>query len=103
MPEAEFGLIPLERVYGFEPIPEEPTEAQGRHVLGAQGNVWTQFIKTTDYAEYMVFPRLLGLSEVVWSPTSARNWPDFQRRLAHQFVLLDGLGVNYDPLDKGNE
>ncbi len=103
VPEARFGVISLERVYGFEPIPEELTEAQGRHVLGAQANLWTEFIATTDYAEYMVLPRLLALSEVVWSPTTARNWPDFQRRLSHQFLLLDALGVNYDPLEEGNE
>lgn len=99
VPEAEFGSIPLEKVYGFEPIPEELTEEQARHILGAQANVWTEFIATTDYAEYMVFPRLLALSEVVWSPANARDWPDFQRRLANQFELLDALGVNYHPLE----
>jgi len=94
-PLAIGGFLPLEQVYGFEPVPDELTPTEARHVLGAQGNVWTEYMKTTDYVEYMVFPRLLALSEVVWSPRSARNWDHFVTRLPRQFRVLDEFGVNY--------
>ncbi len=94
-PLAIGGFLPLEQVYGFEPVPDELTPTEARHVLGAQGNVWTEYMKTTDYVEYMVFPRLLALSEVVWSPKSVRNWDHFVARLPRQFHLLDRFGVNY--------
>ncbi len=94
-PLAIGGFTPLEHVYSFEPVPEELTPTEARHVLGAQGNVWTEYMKTADYVEYMVFPRLLALAEVVWSPKSIRNWEHFVTRLPHQFRLLDRLNVNY--------
>jgi len=101
-PEASFGYLPLEQVYEFEPIPQQLTPSQAQHVLGAQGQVWSEYITTTDRVEYMVFPRLMALSEVVWSPASARNWSDFKRRLPHQFRLLDGLAVHYYRFEEGD-
>ena len=89
------GFTPLDLVYAFEPVPDELTPTEARHVLGAQGNVWTEYMKTTDYVEYMVFPRLLALSEVVWSPKSGRSWDHFVTRLPRQFRLLDRFGINY--------
>ncbi len=66
-PLAIGGLTPLRQVYAFEPVPDELTADEAKHVLGAQGNVWTEYMKTPHYVEYMVFPRLLALAEVVWS------------------------------------
>jgi len=94
-PLAIGGYSPLDRVYAFEPVPEELTPEEARHVLGAQGNVWTEYMATTDYVEYMVFPRLLALSEVVWSPKAARDWDSFAARLPAQFRRLDRYGVHY--------
>jgi hexosaminidase len=94
-PLAIGGYIPLERVYEFEPVPEELTPEEARHVLGAQANVWTEYMKTTADVEYMVLPRMLALSEVVWSPKEARNWDRFLSALPQQFQLLDGQRVSY--------
>ncbi len=94
-PLAIGGLTPLEKVYAFEPVPEELSVREGRHVLGAQGNVWTEYMKTTDYVDYMVLPRLLALSEVVWSAREARDWEGFRARLETALGRLDALGVNY--------
>lgn len=88
-------IIPLDTVYAFEPIPEELSEQEARHVLGAQGNVWTEYISTPEYVEYMAFPRALALAEVVWSPASTRNIDDFYNRLALNLYHLERLGVNY--------
>jgi hexosaminidase len=94
-PLAIGGFTPLERVYGFEPIPPELTPEEARHVLGAQANVWTEYISTTDYVEYMAFPRMLALAEVVWTPVAGRSWQDFLRRLPDQLARLDLMQVNY--------
>ena len=91
--------IPLDTVYGFEPIPDELTEREARHVLGAQGNVWTEFIGSPEHVEYMTYPRALALSEVVWSPKARRSIDGFYRRLNANIEHLDALGVKYRPLD----
>ena len=94
-PLAIRGLTPLEKVYSFEPVPEMLSAEDAEHILGAQGNVWTEYMATTDYVEYMVFPRMLALSEVVWSPPDLRNWEDFVQRLPDHLRHFDALGVNY--------
>ena len=94
-PLAIGGLTPLERVYAFEPVPAELSATEARHVLGAQGNVWTEYIETTEYLEYMAFPRALALSEVVWSPSSQRDWGAFTQRLSSNLPRLEAQGVNF--------
>ena len=91
--------IPLDTVYGFEPVPDELTEREARHILGAQGNVWTEFISTPEHVEYMTYPRALALSEVVWSPKARQSFNDFHKRLSANIQRLDALGVNYRTLD----
>lgn len=91
--------IPLDTVYGFEPIPDELTEREARHIVGAQGNVWTEFISTPDHAEYMTYPRALALSEVAWSPKAKRSFDEFARGVNTNLAHLDALGVNYRALD----
>lgn len=98
-PLAIGGFTPLDKVYAFEPVPPELTAEEAKHVLGAQGNVWTEYMKTSDHVEYMVLPRMLALSEVVWSPREARDYARFLSRLAPQLARLDALGVRYRPLD----
>jgi hexosaminidase len=98
-PLAIGGYLPLERVYGFEPVPEDLDAAEAAHVLGAQGNVWTEYLATPEAVEYMAFPRALALAEVVWSPRGRRDLPDFLRRLRPRLAELDALGVAYRPLD----
>ena len=99
-PLAIGGFLPLDTVYSYEPVPTELTPAEARHVLGAQANVWTEYMTTEDHVEYMVFPRMFALSEVVWSPSERRNFRDFVKRLDWHFDRLDALGVNYRPLDR---
>lgn len=94
-PLAIGGYTPLERVYAFEPVPPELSPAQARHVLGAQGNVWTEYMKTPEHVEYMVLPRLLALSEVVWSPAEARDPASFRTRLPRHLEALDARDYTY--------
>ncbi|WP_347922162.1 family 20 glycosylhydrolase [Pontimicrobium sp. SW4] len=94
-PIAIGGFLPLEKVYSFDPIPEELTQEEVKYVLGAQGNVWTEYMKTSQHIEYMVFPRILALSEVVWSYPEQRNYKEFVSRVEHFHKRLDALNINY--------
>jgi hexosaminidase len=94
-PLAIGGFLPLEKVYSFNPIPEELTKEESKYVLGAQGNVWTEYMKTPEKVEYMAFPRAIALAEVVWSSKENKNYPDFIKRLEFYQKRLDKLDVNY--------
>ena len=94
-PLAIGGMNTLKRVYDYEPIPKELTESQAKFVMGAQGNVWTEWITTTEHLEYMVLPRMLALAEVVWSPKSTRDWIGFNDRLQNSFRGFDQKGFHY--------
>jgi hexosaminidase len=89
------GFLPLENVYKYEPIPAVLNEAQAKHVLGAQGNVWTEYMGNTQKVEYMIFPRVSALSEVLWSPKAKNDYTDFEKRMQVQFKRYDLWKVNY--------
>ncbi|MFH0991405.1 MAG: family 20 glycosylhydrolase [bacterium] len=94
-PPAIGGFLPIDTVYAYEPIPSELNAEEAKHVLGAQGNVWTEYIPTTEQAEYMLVPRVCALSEVVWSPRSKRNFADFMQRLEGHYDRLKARGINF--------
>lgn len=94
-PLAIGGLTTVEEVYSYEPLPASLTETEQQYILGAQGNVWTEYMKTPEHVEYMVYPRALALAEVVWTPKEKRNYEDFLRRLKQLQPWLDALQVNY--------
>tara|TARA_R110001632_G_scaffold43376_6_gene110129 strand:- start:128518 stop:130785 length:2268 start_codon:yes stop_codon:yes gene_type:complete len=94
-PIAIGGFLPLEKVYNFNPIPEELNEEESKYVLGAQGNVWTEYMSNEKQVEYMAFPRMIALSEVIWSSPESRDYNDFIKRLEFYQKRLDKLDVNY--------
>lgn len=94
-PIAIGGLTTLQNVYAYEPVPSELTKEEAKYVLGAQANVWTEYIHTGAKVEYMAFPRAIALSEVLWSPVEIKDWEDFLERLQFSFMRLDVLNVNY--------
>ena len=94
-PLAIGGFLPLEKVYGYNPIPDELTAQQAKHVLGAQGQLWTEYMKEGDRVEYMAYPRACALAEVVWTPLEKKDYENFQSRLKTHMQRLENLGVNY--------
>ena len=96
-PLAIGGFTPLQKVYEFEPIPKELDLNQSSKILGAQGNLWTEFIKTPEQVEYMTVPRMTALSEVVWSKRKVRNFKEFKLRLNLYKYFLDLENINYSP------
>lgn len=87
--------VPLETVYAYNPIPKELTADEAKYVLGAQANIWTEYLEKPENVEYMAFPRMLALAEVVWSPLESKNFADFQKRIASHYGRLDRQNVNY--------
>ena len=87
--------LSLETVYAYNPIPKELNADEAKYILGAQANVWTEYLKKPENVEYMAYPRVLALSEVVWSPLESKNFADFQSRLPNQFARLEIQNVNY--------
>ena len=85
----------VEKVYSYEPTPSELSAEERKYILGAQGNVWTEYMPTWNLVEYNVLPRMTALSEVVWSTKKNRNWEDFHKRLKHMVKRYDALGYNY--------
>jgi hexosaminidase len=101
-PLAIGGFTPLEKIYSYEPVPETLSQDEARFIMGAQGNVWTEYMKTTEHVEFMVYPRAAALSEVVWSEKGERDYTEFLKRLGEQVKRYDVYGINYSKaaLDK---
>lgn len=88
------GYLPLQQVYSYEPIPKELAADEQHFVLGAQANVWSEYMSNPRKVDYMLFPRLSALSEVLWSPKDHRDWKDFTKRLPAQFKRYALWGAN---------
>ena len=99
-PLAIGGFVPLETVYGFEPVPAELEPQFAKHVLGAQGQVWTEYMPNPKQVEYMAYPRMSALAEVVWTPKDRKDYASFLDRLSAHLDRLRALDVNYRPLDR---
>ena len=89
------GPLSMEKVYAYEPLSTNVPPPLQSHILGSQGNLWTERIPNLRHAEYMAFPRATALAEVTWSAKDTRDFADFSRRLQVQFQRFDELGINY--------
>lgn len=92
------GFVPLEQVYAFDPVPGGLAPANLAHILGAQGNLWTEYIPNLAHAEYMFWPRAGALAELCWTPGAKKDLDSFQRRMRVHLERLDRLGVRYRPI-----
>lgn len=101
-PKAIGGYLPLSTVYGYEPIPKDLSPEEAKHVLGAQAQLWSEFIPHPKHMEYMAYPRLCALAELTWSPKELKSYADFLRRLTPHLERLKVLDMNFRPLDKGS-
>jgi hexosaminidase len=97
-PLAIGGFLPLDTVYAYEPVPAALTPEEARRVLGAQGQLWSEYIPDPKRAEYMAFPRACALAEVLWTPRDEKDYADFLRRLVPHLARLAVLDVNYHRL-----
>jgi len=92
-PLAIGGLLPLKKVYSYDPIPAVLNAEEKKHIIGVQANLWTEYIPTEEKLNYMMFPRACALAEIAWSPNESKNYPDFARRLLPHIGRLKSMGV----------
>ncbi len=88
-------VVSLADVYAYDPVPHGLDAAQAQHVLGAQANLWTEYMDTPQRIEHAAFPRAAALAEALWSPRSRRDWHDFLARLPQQFARYRALGIAF--------
>ena len=98
-PLAIGGYLPLDTVYSYEPVPSELSTDEAEHILGAQANVWTEYIATPELVEYMLLPRMTALAELTWTPKEMKNLEDFKKRLETQVERYKLMGWNFRPLE----
>jgi len=89
------GFLPLSQVYSYNPTPKDLTDEEKQYILGSQGNVWTEYLKTPEAVEYMVFPRMIALSEVVWTQVENKSYDDFLSRLSSHLERLEKQKTNF--------
>ena len=96
-PIAFGGYTNVEKVYSFNPIPKELSAEESKYILGAQANLWTEYINTPEQVEYMVFPRIAALSEVLWGTSDPNNYnyKEFEKRLIKHFEMYEKKEINY--------
>jgi len=94
-PLAIGGYTPLEEVYGYEPVPEELTVEEQKYILGVQGNLWSEYLKTPEYMEYMAYPRFFAVGEIGWTAAEQKDFDDFVRRIKLEWPRYDMAGINY--------
>lgn len=89
------GFTPVEKTYSYEPVPEELSAVQAKYILGSQANLWSEYLRYPGKVEYMIFPRMSALSEVLWTAKEKKNWADFEKRLQTQYRRYKLWGANY--------
>ena len=94
-PLAQNGYTPLSKVYMYDPVPKELTDDQKQYITGAQGNLWTEYIPDIRQTEYMAYPRVCALSEIVWTPAEQKSYNQFLNRLREHSKRLEILNVNF--------
>ena len=94
-PIAFGGYTPIEKVYAFNPTPNELSTEEANYILGAQANVWTEYIETPKHIEYMIMPRMAALSEVLWGTANTSDYKNFEKRLINHFDFYEKMKINY--------
>ena len=94
-PDAIGGLLPVEKVYSFNPLPDSVSVEARKHIIGVQANLWTEYIPYETQVEYMLLPRLAALSEVQWVPAKNKKYDEFHKRATQLSKLYDRYGYTY--------
>lgn len=90
------GYSPLSKVYDYNPVPDTlATIGKAHHIIGVQGNMWSEYLYTNDIREYQTFPRALAIAEIGWTEPEHKDYADFERRVNNAYVRMDGHGINY--------
>jgi len=96
-PIAIGAFLPLEKVYSYDPTPDSLTPAEARHILGTQGNLWSEYLENPAKVEYMAFPRIAAIAENGWCLKEKKSWPEFLTRLSRQLDRYSAMHINFSP------
>jgi hexosaminidase len=94
-PMALGGYITLEKTYSYEPYPKDLPVDKQHYIIGAQCNVWAECIYDTRILEDRIYPRILALSELTWTPADQKNYKDFEHRIDVALERLDEHHIHY--------
>jgi hexosaminidase len=94
-PSGRLAILPLSKVYAFEPVDASLDADQARHVLGLEAALWTEYVPSGWHVQHAIFPRIDALAERAWSPAASRDWPDFLARLPSQLRRYRALGITF--------
>ncbi|TSE10572.1 family 20 glycosylhydrolase [Aquimarina algiphila] len=101
-PLAFGGYISLEKTYNYDPIPKEIKIDKRKHILGAQGNLWTEYASQEKTIEYLLYPRIIALAETTWTPKENKDFDNFLKRLNTIYNVLDHYNISHHiPLPEG--
>ena len=98
-PLAIGGFTSLAKIYSYEPVPAALNADEAKYIMGAQGNVWTEYMPNSAHVEYMIYPRAAALSEVVWSPKESRNYDSFKERMKNMVLRYYTYGINFSRVE----
>ena len=93
-PPGRGHVTSLEDVYNFDPAPATLSDSERVHIIGVQGNIWTEHIRLEQWIDHMAFPRAAALAEIAWSPAASHNWRSFLARLAPEMDRYRALGID---------
>ena len=96
---AKFSINTLKKVYEYDPVPVELDSTETKFIIGVEGAIWVEFIRTYPQVQYMLLPRMLALSEVAWSPNAHKDWNHFLEKIPYHFNLFTREGWNFDKKD----
>ncbi|MGL4986400.1 MAG: beta-N-acetylhexosaminidase [Treponemataceae bacterium] len=85
----------VKKSYDYNPIPKDFPLDKAKNIIGGQGNVWSELLSFSRWAEYMIFPRLCAISEALWLPADQKDFADFSERLQTHYKRLDQLDLLY--------
>jgi hexosaminidase len=97
------GVTSMNKTYHIDPVIDKLTAEEAKYVIGGQANIWTEYMNNPRKVEYMTFPRLSAVSEVLWSPKEKRNWESFKNRLQSQYKRYQLWGTQYNPANPDAE
>ena len=95
------GYIPLAKTYSYKPVEAGLSEEDLSHLLGVQGNLWSEYIPEDSHAEYMYYPRAYAIAEIGWNPGKEKDYPDFRERSLQMNERLESMG--YTTFDLAGE
>jgi hexosaminidase len=89
------GYLPMSKVYGYDPVPQELSATEKKYIVGVQANLWSEYIPSVKQAEYMIMPRMMAMAEVAWTPLKQKDYASFKARLPRQLHYLDQQGIHF--------